>query len=50
MTYTTADEMPDPFPTAQACFIVTATCVVLGNLLGDLICSWIDPRIKEELQ
>ena len=38
------------FPTAQACFIVTATCVVLGNLLGDLICSWIDPRIKEELQ
>lgn len=35
------------FPTAQACFIISAVCVVLGNLLGDVINAAIDPRIKE---
>lgn len=35
------------FPTAQACFIISAVCVVVGNLLGDIINGMIDPRIKE---
>ena len=35
------------FPTAQACFIISATCVVLGNWLGDALVAAIDPRIKE---
>lgn len=35
------------FPTAQACFIISATGVVLGNLLGDTINAAIDPRVKE---
>lgn len=35
------------FPTAQACFIISAVCVVAGNLLGDVINAAIDPRIKE---
>jgi peptide/nickel transport system permease protein len=26
--------------------IVSATAIVLGNLLADLIAPWIDPRIK----
>ena len=37
------------FPTAQLCFIISAVCVVFGNLLGDLLIALIDPRIKEGL-
>lgn len=35
------------FPTAQLCFIISAFCVVMGNLLGDVLIAVIDPRIKE---
>ena len=37
------------FPTAQLCFIISAVCVVAGNLLSDVIIAAIDPRIKEGL-
>ena len=37
------------FPTAQLCFILSAVCVVTGNLLGDVLIAVIDPRIKEGL-
>ena len=36
------------FPTAQACFILTAVCVVFANFLGDVINEAIDPRLKED--
>lgn len=35
------------FPTAQLCFILSAVCVVGGNLLGDVANLLIDPRVKE---
>ena len=35
------------FPTAQLCFMISAVCVVTGNLIGDLLIAVIDPRIKE---
>ena len=35
------------FPTAQLCFIISAVCVVGGNLLGDVFIAVIDPRIRE---
>lgn len=37
------------FPTAQLCFIISAVCVVAGNLLSDIVIALIDPRIKEGL-
>ncbi len=37
------------FPTAQLCFIISAVCVVGGNLLSDIVIALIDPRIKEGL-
>ena len=37
------------FPTAQLCFIISAVCVVAGNLLSDVVVAAIDPRIKERL-
>lgn len=33
------------FPVAQACVFVMAICVVVVNLLTDLLCPFIDPRI-----
>lgn len=35
------------FPTAQLCFVISAVCIVAGNLLGDFLIALIDPRIKE---
>lgn len=37
------------FATAQFCFLLSATCVVLSNLLGDVVNASIDPRIREEV-
>lgn len=37
------------FPTAQLCFLVSAVCVVTGNLLGDIAAMAIDPRLRERL-
>ncbi|MFT3876129.1 MAG: ABC transporter permease [Propioniciclava sp.] len=37
------------FPTAQLCFLVTAVCIVVGNLIGDIAIALIDPRIKEDV-
>lgn len=37
------------FPTAQLCFMISAVCIVAGNLLGDVVIAAIDPRIKEGL-
>ena len=36
------------FATAQFCFLLSALCVVLSNLLGDIVAATIDPRIREE--
>ena len=36
------------FATAQFCFLLSALCVVLSNLLGDIVAAAIDPRIREE--
>lgn len=35
------------YPTAQLCFLITAVMVVMGNLLGDIINSIVDPRIRD---
>lgn len=37
------------FATAQFCFLLSAACVVLSNLLGDIVNAAIDPRIREEV-
>lgn len=37
------------FATAQFCFLLSAVCVVLSNLLGDIVNAAIDPRIREEV-
>ena len=36
------------FPTAQLCFLISAVCVVISNLISDLINIGIDPRLKED--
>ena len=33
---------------AQFCFLLSAVCVVLSNLLGDIVNAAIDPRIRRE--
>ena len=38
------------YPTAQLCFLISAVCTVGGNLLGDVLLGWIDPRIREGLK
>ena len=38
------------FPTAQMCFLISATCVVLANLLSDILITFIDPRIREKVR
>lgn len=37
------------FATAQFCFLLSALCVVLSNLIGDIVNAAIDPRIREEV-
>ena len=36
------------FPTAQLCFLVSTICVVVGNLLGEILQVIIDPRLKDD--
>lgn len=36
------------FPMMQFCFLLTAACSVLANLLADVLCMVIDPRVREE--
>lgn len=38
------------FATAQFCFLLSALCVVLSNLLGDIVNAAIDPRIRMEVR
>ena len=38
------------YPTAQLCFLISAVCTVLGNLLGDVMLGWLDPRVREGLK
>ena len=33
------------FPTAQFCFLISAFCVVMANLLSDILVGVIDPRV-----
>jgi peptide/nickel transport system permease protein len=37
------------FPMIQTCFLFTTVCVVAFNLIADILCMFIDPRIKEGL-
>ena len=36
------------FPTAQLCFLVSAFCVVMANLVSDVVIAFIDPRITAQ--
>lgn len=36
------------FPMLQTCFLFIGICVVLFNLLADILNMCIDPRIREE--
>lgn len=38
------------FPTAQFCFLLSAVCVVVSNLVSDVVNLAVDPRLKEEGQ
>ena len=35
------------YPTVQMCFLLIATCVVVFNLIADVLCMYIDPRIRD---
>lgn len=35
------------YPVLQGCLLVLTVCVVLANLLSDLLCAMLDPRIKD---
>lgn len=35
------------FPVVMASTAISATLVVLGNLLADLLATWVDPRLRE---
>ena len=35
------------YPTVQLCFLLIAVCVILFNFLSEVLCMWIDPRLKE---
>ena len=35
------------FPTMQMCFLITAVCMVVSNVLSDVLYIILDPRIKE---
>lgn len=37
------------YPTAQLCFLISATSVVLATLLSDIVIAIIDPRVKEQV-
>jgi peptide/nickel transport system permease protein len=36
----------DDFFLLQGAFFIIAVAVLLANLIADLICAWLDPRIK----
>jgi peptide/nickel transport system permease protein len=38
--------MNDDFFLLQGSFFIIAATVLIANLLADLICAWLDPRIK----
>jgi peptide/nickel transport system permease protein len=35
------------FPMIQTCFLFSAVCIIFFNLIADILCMRIDPRIKE---
>jgi peptide/nickel transport system permease protein len=35
------------YPLLQACFLILTGGVLLANLAADLLCAWVDPRIRE---
>lgn len=35
------------YPLLQGCFLVLTACVLLANILADVICALIDPRVRE---
>ncbi|MCL6479627.1 MAG: ABC transporter permease, partial [Peptococcaceae bacterium] len=39
--------MARDYPMLQGCFLILTACVMLANLLADVLCAFIDPRIKE---
>ena len=37
------------FPMIQTCFLITSICIVASNLIADILCMFIDPRVKDGL-
>ena len=35
------------YPTVQMCFLLIAICVVVFNFIADMLCMYIDPRIRD---
>ena len=35
------------YPTVQLCFLLTAICVIVFNLVSDIFCMGLDPRIRD---
>ena len=35
------------YPTVQLCFLLIAICVILFNLVSDVLCMYFDPRIRD---
>lgn len=38
------------YPVVQMCFLLIAICVVVFNFIADLLCMWIDPRIRDGIR
>lgn len=38
------------YPVVQMCFLLIAVCVVVFNFIADILCMWIDPRIRDGIQ
>lgn len=38
------------YPVVQMCFLLIAICVVIFNFVADILCMWIDPRIRDGIQ
>ena len=43
--YITALGEADPYP-IMAWLVVTATMIVVANLIADVVLAWLDPRVR----
>jgi len=42
--------MQRDYPTVQLCFLLIAVCVIIFNLVADILCMKLDPRVREGLR